>query len=129
MKSLALVVLIAAAGFWYFQHDPDLIESHVESRLETQSEVDRAFEERRSSVQVRGRGIVSRVLPDDNRGSLHQRFILDLASGRTLLVAHNIDLAKRIAALEPGDTVEFFGEYEWNEKGGLIHWTHHDRGA
>ena len=26
--------------------------------------------------------------------------------------------------LEPGATIRFNGEYEWNERGGVIHWTH-----
>jgi hypothetical protein len=85
-----------------------------------------AFENRQSDVQVQGRGRVSRILADDNDGSRHQRFIIQLSSGQTLLVAHNIDLASRIASLSVGDYVEFNGEYEWNERGGVIHWTHHD---
>jgi len=76
--------------------------------------------------QARGRGVVVRILSDDNDGSRHQRFILRLASGRTLLVAHNIDLAARVANMEIGDTVEFNGEFETNPQGGVIHWTHHD---
>ena len=79
-----------------------------------------------SGQQVEGQGTVSRILSDDNDGSRHQRFILQLPSGRTLLVAHNIDLAPRISSLREGDTVSFYGEYEQNDRGGVIHWTHHD---
>jgi ABC-type glycerol-3-phosphate transport system substrate-binding protein len=85
-----------------------------------------AFEKRQSDIQVQGSGRVSRILADDNKGSRHQRFIVQLASGQTVLVAHNIDLADRVASIKAGDPVEFNGEYEWNERGGVIHWTHRD---
>jgi hypothetical protein len=85
-----------------------------------------AYESRQSDLQVLGIGQVSRLLPDDNDGSRHQRFILTLNSRQTLLVAHNIDLAPRISNLQRGDAVEFYGEYEWNSQGGVLHWTHHD---
>jgi hypothetical protein len=87
-----------------------------------------AFEQRMSGVQVEGQGVVSRVLSDDNDGSRHQRFVVALSSGQTLLVAHNIDLAPRVVGLREGDAVSFSGEYEWNAKGGVIHWTHRDPG-
>ncbi len=88
--------------------------------------LDKAYRERQSGVQVTGDGVVSALLSDDNRGSRHQRFILRLTSGQTVLVAHNIDLARRIDDLRQGDTVAFNGVYEWNDKGGVVHWTHHD---
>lgn len=64
-------------------------------------------------------------MADDNDGARHQRFILDLRNGQTVLVAHNIDLAERLP-LGIGDRVRFRGVYEWNDLGGLVHWTHHD---
>ncbi len=85
-----------------------------------------AYLSQQSDLQVQGFGQVSKVLPDDNDGSRHQKFILKLNSGQTLLVAHNIDLAPRIPNVKVGDSVEFYGEYEWNKKGGVLHWTHKD---
>ena len=85
-----------------------------------------AIHGRQSDVQVVGSGVVTRILPDDNHGSRHQRFILTLDSGNTLLIAHNIDLAPRVDGLAHGDRMAFHGEYEWNERGGVVHWTHHD---
>lgn len=88
--------------------------------------VQQAYDNQQSDVQVQGAGIVSRVLPDDLEGSRHQRFILDTGQGHSLLIAHNIDLAPRVEGIRKGDRVEFHGEYEWNPKGGVVHWTHHD---
>jgi Protein of unknown function (DUF3465) len=88
--------------------------------------VETAFAQQRSNVQVEMHGVVSKLLKDDDDGSRHQRFIVRASSGQTVLVAHNIDLAPRIDALRTGDPVTVFGEYEWNDKGGMIHWTHHD---
>lgn len=90
------------------------------------SPIGRAFASGTSDVQVEGEGTVISILSDDVAGSRHQRFIVQLASGQTLLITHNIDVAQRIAGLKLGDSVGFNGEYVWNEKGGVIHWTHHD---
>jgi hypothetical protein len=93
----------------------------------TDADIDRLIQIQAKETWVEITGSVSRLLPDDREGSAHQRFILRLASGRTLLVAHNIDLARRVP-LQAGDTVRLRGRYEWNDKGGVIHWTHHDPG-
>jgi hypothetical protein len=86
----------------------------------------KAFADRARDLQVEGQGTVARVLKDDNEGGRHQRFIVRLASGQTLLIAHNIDVAPRVAGLRVGDEVAFRGVYEWSAEGGTIHWTHHD---
>ena len=85
-----------------------------------------AYEQRKSDFPVEDEGVVSRILPDDTSGSPHQRFIVRLASGQTVLIEHNTAIAPRISEIAEGDPVSFFGEYVWNAQGGIVHWTHHD---
>jgi len=89
-------------------------------------EIERLYAEKRSGIVVEGHGVVSKLLSDDRDGSRHQRFVLRLSSGHTLLVSHNIDLAPRVPDIGRGDRVEFRGQYEWNDRGGVLHWTHRD---
>ena len=86
----------------------------------------KAIRNKQSDVIVEGEGTVIKVLPDDTKGSQHQKFILKISSGETILVAHNIDLAPRITGIAKHDKVGFKGEFEWNDRGGVVHWTHHD---
>lgn len=90
------------------------------------SAIQDAFNHHKSNIQVQGIGTVIAILPDDNKGSRHQKFILKLSTGQTILIAHNIDLAARVNSIANGDQVQFYGEYEWNKKGGVVHWTHKD---
>jgi len=85
-----------------------------------------AFKQRKSNVLVEGKGEVKKLLADDNNGSRHQKFLVKISPDQTLLFAHNLDLAARVEPLAVGDTVEFKGEYVFNPKGGIVHWTHKD---
>ena len=136
MKKILLIAAVAAAFYVGYEKTNGLRPLTTSPATQTSSEysssanaVQAAFNERKSGVQVQGEGVVSKLLADDNDGSRHQRFILALPSGQTILVAHNIDLAPRIATLKSGDSVAFNGVYEWNTKGGVVHWTHHDPGG
>ena len=94
--------------------------------LANDAAIKQAYLAQQSDLQVQGIGKVIKVLSDDTKGSKHQRFILRLGSKQTLLIAHNIDLAPKIPNLKQGDTIAFYGEYEYNKKGGIVHWTHKD---
>lgn len=96
------------------------------TEIKGDAELMEAYQNGESDLIVEGVGRVERLLADDLQGSQHQRFILRLASGQSLLVSHNIDVAPRINTLREGDEVRFRGEYEWNERGGILHWTHDD---
>jgi hypothetical protein len=75
---------------------------------------------------MKASGIVEKLLADDVKGAKHQRFIVKLKSGKTVLIVHNIDIAAKVVGLNKGDRIEFKGKYIWNSSGGLVHWTHKD---
>ncbi|WP_372880756.1 DUF3465 domain-containing protein [Psychromonas sp.] len=133
MKKILIILLVIVGIYQWLGDSPNKISSLVNEVSQSENAqsgnnaiLKRAFENRQSDVQVQGEGIVKQLLADDLQGSRHQRFILQLPSGQTLLIAHNIDLAPKISALSKGDQVQFYGEYEWNQKGGVVHWTHKD---
>ena len=139
-KNIVIVILLIALSVsWsYFfgfnqgkkeplpQKQSTLIASPTPQTNTKNSDIEQLFKQQKSDVFVTGKGVVKKVLADDNEGSRHQRFILELPSGQTLLFAHNIDLAERLPNLQAGDEVSFAGDYVYNKKGGTIHWTHKD---
>jgi Protein of unknown function (DUF3465) len=132
MKKLILLAVAVLAGYSYFSSQRGANVNGLSAAASSQqtrtadSTIADAIANHRSNVEVSGEGTVTRVLSDDNSGSRHQRFIVTLPTGQTVLVAHNIDLAPRVSSLREGDAIQFSGEYEWNEKGGVLHWTHRD---
>ncbi|MCA9295839.1 MAG: DUF3465 domain-containing protein, partial [Phycisphaerales bacterium] len=82
----------------------------------------RAFEREQSDLMVEFPGRITKVLPDDTETPRHQRFIVQLSNDHTILIAHNIDLCDRVPIRER-DRVIVHGEYEWNDRGGVVHWT------
>lgn len=133
-QSLMVLLVAVVVGVTYLDSWPartavDPSEHAIRSqspKAQAAGQVEAAFAVQQSDVQVRGEGRVVKLLADDLDGSRHQRFLLKTDAGHSLLIVHNIDLAPRLDTLAVGDRVEFYGEYEWNNKGGLVHWTHRD---
>jgi Protein of unknown function (DUF3465) len=126
-KSKNLLLLLFAAVIYVIAQKGDM--NFNDAPLEyipPEATVQKAFVNQQSDVQIQGKGRVKKVLQDDTKGSRHQKFILQISPEQTVLVAHNIDVAPRLPGLREGDSVEFYGEYEWTVKGGVIHWTHRD---
>ena len=112
MKKLFIALIIGIGIYVYVQNNPAIVSSFTEQSVPSNQVISDAYQNQLSDIQVSGSGIVNCTLRDDNEGSRHQRFILRLPSGQTLLIAHNIDLAPKINTLQKGDVVEFYGEYE-----------------
>ena len=126
---LFVLVIAAALVYVYFEEPSISLPGRSAWMSGGDATAQSAYRNRQSDIQAKGKGVVTRIRTDDLDGSRHQRFILRLETGQTVLISHNIDLAPRVGSLHTGDTVAFYGEYEWNAQGGVIHWTHRDPGG
>ena len=123
-KRNGFIIALLMVGYLISEYAPSL--GFTQNTTHSESTIQQAIETHQSDIQVEVTASVIKVLRDDTQGSQHQRFLIKLPSGDTILVAHNIDLAPRVRNLKSSDIVSIYGEYEWNKKGGVIHWTHRD---
>jgi hypothetical protein len=89
-----------------------------------------AWRAQRSHLEVVAAGSVARVLGSRHGPSgEHEGFLLHLRGagghGLTVRVEDNEDITGPIP-LQAGDDVELRGEYIYDSRGGIIHYTHHD---
>ena len=83
---------------------------------------------RESDTQVEAEGEVVHLLPDDTDEKPHQLFLVELSNDITIKISHNTAISPYLP-LKKGDTIRFSGEYEYNSKGGVVHWTHLTQGT
>ena len=123
-KRLQRILIIAVClVIYYVTENPG---GYLPSGSSGDQALNHAIVNQLSDVQVTTEATILKDLPDDNRGSRHQRFLIRIDSGDVILVAHNIDLAPYVPDIRKGQPIKVSGEFEWNDKGGVIHWTHHD---
>jgi len=84
----------------------------------------------RSHIEVTASGSVARVLGQRQGPSGdHEGFLVHLRGadghGLTVRVEDNVDITGPLT-LKDGDDVVVRGEYIYDPRGGLIHYTHHD---
>jgi hypothetical protein len=72
-----------------------------------------------------GNLLVIKLLPDDTRGSAHQKWVAQLSDGSTVLVVYNTDLSARVP-IRVGDRFGVGGEYISDKNGPVLHWLHED---
>ncbi len=123
-------LLLLSALYWYFNQAPVNYSNSVETNSgEAKNQVqilEQYYKNKTSKKMIQLTGTVIKLLSDDLIEPRHQKFIIKTSTKMSLLVTHNIDLAPRINSINEGDEVLIYGQYEWNDKGGLLHWTHHD---
>lgn len=82
-------------------------------------------DQRRVNFLEGGSMTVTKVLPDDNNGLKHQKWVVRLTNGTTLQAVYNSDMCPRVP-IKVGDVIAMGGMFIWTNSGPMLHWLHHD---
>lgn len=69
--------------------------------------------------------VVVKVLPEDNQGLRHQKWVVKLSSGKTVTAVYNTSMCEEVP-VQVGDVVGLGGHFLWTNQGPIIHWLHKD---
>ncbi len=126
--ALALVAWTASRGERRDRGGTESVAPRGAERLDAGSmAIEKAFRARATGSAVEFAGVVKQLLPDERESiregeavsGRRQRFVLELASGRTVMVEHDIEVVRRVP-LALGDRVEVSGLYSWSNRGGVV---------
>jgi hypothetical protein len=103
--------------------------SNPRPRAEGGGAIEGLFRRRESDAIVTASGTIVKLLRDDlddtDGSGQHQQFLVEVdGADVTVKISHNLDFGR--VPVREGDAVRFRGEYEYNDRGGCVHWTHHD---
>ncbi len=89
-----------------------------------------AWRAQQSRVEVDASGSVARLLGErSGRYGPHAGFLLHLSGGASHGLTVRVEVNERFTGPLPlvaGEPVQVRGEYEFDPRGGVIHWTHRD---
>lgn len=90
------------------------------------SDIVRAVNDRRRVNYVEGGSMtVTKVLPDDEDGRKHQKWVVRLSNGNTMQAVYNSDMCPEVP-VKVGDVIAMGGMFLWTNSGPMLHWLHHD---
>jgi len=107
---------------WWIK--PDILKSIGFVRNDTER-ITSAWHKKSSNLLVEVDARVVLLLPNRDDIKKLQRFLVELENGHRLEVAHDLELSENVP-VGVSSLIRLKGEFDYNENGGLIHWTHAD---
>jgi hypothetical protein len=132
---IGLTFLISSCGSQRTLQVQDLFQNQVQDQITVQSD-------ERTDIIQNGqiepiintvfKGTVVELLPEDNIGLTHQKFMFKITggqngkyNGKVVIVAHNTEIAPHVP-LKIGSMPEIKGDLLTGESPMVLHWTHKD---
>ncbi|MDG0816825.1 DUF3465 domain-containing protein [Bdellovibrio svalbardensis] len=72
-----------------------------------------------------GQMVVEEILPDDNQGLPHQKWLVRLSDNSSVELVYNSDMGDRVP-LQVGEVMSAGGQLIMAQQGPLLHWLHSD---